>query len=287
MPKPSSIRRSVRHRASSVSDVSGDHAAFINSVIAAAGGVVYETPNIENPSGVHALTSADFDTVLNRATWYGGHAFIKHLNSIAYQGFTDWRLPTTNPDVAFSAGYPDGLEGNPPMSSSEMATLFYGQLGQVRGQYLSVVHNDNYYLFRNINDFAHWSGTELGGRPEMAWFFNAYSGWQYEFGIQSGHFKNQAYSLLPVRTGIAIPLPEKLLADLKAAVVGVGAGKSLVNKVALAETYYAVPDIQATCAVLDDFQKAAAALRGKKIAGEVAGDLIVDAEAVQSAVGCN
>jgi hypothetical protein len=70
MPKPSSIRRSVRHRASSVSDASGDHAAFINSVIAAAGGVVYETPNIENPSGVHALTSADFDTVLNRLVWW-------------------------------------------------------------------------------------------------------------------------------------------------------------------------------------------------------------------------
>jgi hypothetical protein len=76
-------------------------------------------------------------------------------------------------------------------------------------------------------------------------------------------------------------------APLLAEVIGVGPGKSLENKVRLAQTYYAVPDIQTTCAVLADFVSEVRAQRGKKITPVVADKLIVDAQAIMTAIGCN
>lgn len=55
-----------------------------------------------------------------------------------------------------------------------------------------------------------------------------------------------------------------LLGNLLAAVTNVGPGKSLADKVAMAQTHYAVSDVQATCAVLADFGKVSWAQRGKK-----------------------
>lgn len=276
-----------------LADASGDRGAFVQAIIDASGGVISETPNVVNPSGVHILTQTDFaygeglnpwGLELTRLSWYGAQAFVNYLNSIAYHGYTNWRLPTTNPDPSISAGWPDGLEGNPAISTSEMATLFYGQLGQERGQLLSVVHNDDYLLFHDIQDFAHWSGTELLGRPEMAWYFNAYSGWLYEFGIQSGHYKDQRYGVLPVRSGAVAPDPAKLLADLAASVVDIGPGKSLSNKVELAQIYFDAGDYVSACAVLEDFQSLVGAQSGKTISADVATKLIADAVVIISAL---
>jgi hypothetical protein len=85
----------------------------------------------------------------------------------------------------------------------------------------------------------------------------------------------------------APPDPNALLQQLLTDVVGVGPGKSLANKIALAQTYYAVPDIQATCAMLTGFINEARAQRGKKLTPEVADKLTADAQAIMEAVGCN
>jgi hypothetical protein len=82
------------------------------------------------------------------------------------------------------------------------------------------------------------------------------------------------------------PDPGTLLQQLLADVTGVGPGKSLADKVRLAQTYYAVPDIQATCAMLTDFVREIRAQRGKKIPVEVADDLASDAQSIMTAIGC-
>jgi len=65
---------------------------------------------------------------------------------------------------------------------------------------------------------------------------------------------------------ISAPDPGTLLQELAVEVQGVGPGMSLAAKVTNAQTYYAVPDAQAACAVLTDFTREVSAQRGKKIA---------------------
>ena len=80
--------------------------------------------------------------------------------------------------------------------------------------------------------------------------------------------------------------PIEMLAELSDEVAGVGPGKSLADKVALAQTYYAVPDVQATCAMLTDFNNEVRAQRGKLIPIELADDLAADAQAIMGSIGC-
>lgn len=103
----------------------------------------------------------------------------------------------------------------------------------------------------------------------------------------SGGLNGIAYALV-VRSGL-VPTPptvaEQLAALLKE-VTGVGPGKSLANKVALAQIYYAVPDIQATCPVLTGFVNEVQAQAGKKISQQLDAKLIADANAIEDAIGC-
>jgi hypothetical protein len=89
---------------------------------------------------------------------------------------------------------------------------------------------------------------------------------------------------LVVSTG---PTVVQLLAALLFEVTGVGPGNSLPNKVAQAQAYYAVPDIQTTCGVLTGFVNEVAAQSGKNISPQVDMKLIADAQAIQAAIGCN
>jgi YVTN family beta-propeller protein len=80
--------------------------------------------------------------------------------------------------------------------------------------------------------------------------------------------------------------PGALLQQLRDDATGKGPGTSLADKIALAQTYFAVPDIQATCAVLDAFiNQVNVLLRGKKPRGATA-QLITDANAIKTAIGC-
>jgi len=85
-----------------------------------------------------------------------------------------------------------------------------------------------------------------------------------------------------VRTGHVAPL-----AALLAEVTGVGPGTSLADKVALAQTYFAVPDIHTTCTVLKGLVSEVQAQAGKKISSQLSIQLIADANAIETAIGCN
>jgi hypothetical protein len=86
---------------------------------------------------------------------------------------------------------------------------------------------------------------------------------------------------------VSVPGPATMLQDLAESVEGVGPGRSLADKVALAQTYFAVPDVQATCAVLTDFLAEVHAQFGKKLANDLAEKLSADAQAIKAAIGCN
>lgn len=81
--------------------------------------------------------------------------------------------------------------------------------------------------------------------------------------------------------------PSELLEELGTAVTGVGPGKSLANKIELAQTYLAVPDVQSTCAVLNAFLNQVRAQRGKKLTDEVADQLTEDTLTIMDAIGCD
>ncbi|WKJ88857.1 DUF1566 domain-containing protein [Methylomonas montana] len=149
--------------------VSGDAANFVNSIISAVGGRVYDTPNkYDTPanSGYHDLTAADFNTSTGNLSWFGAQAWVGYLNNIEYGGYSDWRLPTI---PATTTGYD---------STSEYGHLFYNELGGIAGRPISLVHNANYGLFANINDQSghyYWSGTEHNTTPYSARIFSFYS----------------------------------------------------------------------------------------------------------------
>lgn len=81
--------------------------------------------------------------------------------------------------------------------------------------------------------------------------------------------------------------PGALLERLGTAVTGVGPGNSLADKIVLAKTYFAVPDVQATCAILTDFGNEVRAQRDKKLTFEMADQLTADAQVIMTAIGCD
>ncbi len=86
------------------------------------------------------------------------------------------------------------------------------------------------------------------------------------------------------------PPPEnqqQQLAALMKEASGVGPGKSLESKVALALLFYAFKDVHATCALLSAFMNEVEAQAGKKIGRELEEQLIADAQAIEAAIGCN
>jgi len=87
------------------------------------------------------------------------------------------------------------------------------------------------------------------------------------------------------QTFVATPIVV-LFNDLRAAVIGVGPGKSLVNKVRHAEAYYTAQDKQATCSMLSGFVNEVKAQKSKKISKGLAKSLINDARDIKMAIGC-
>jgi hypothetical protein len=76
------------------------------------------------------------------------------------------------------------------------------------------------------------------------------------------------------------------LAGLLTKVKRVGPGKSLANAVMFAQTYYAVSDIQATCATLTGFMGTVSSQSGKHIDKLTATQLLATAHAIEVALNC-
>ncbi len=146
------------------------------------------------------------DTWGNQQTWASGLDGMGPVNYHLNPGVTmiwdgSWRLPSTVDSVS-SSGY------NPPASSSEMAHLYYTELGNSG-------YPDAGWGLANTGDFTHlvpdwyWSGTEYATNPNGAWTFYTNIGFQNAFNLGYNFFA------LAVRPGhesaAAVPEPSTLL----------------------------------------------------------------------------
>lgn len=92
-------------------------------------------------------------------SWEIANDWIDAMNANSYIGFSNWRLPETilpDPSCEQSSGIPgDGMN----CSESEMSHLFYYELSGLATYSISSNHNENYYLFTNLQDGVYWSST--------------------------------------------------------------------------------------------------------------------------------
>jgi hypothetical protein len=122
-------------------------------------------------------------------TWATANEWIAAMNTAAYLGISDWRLPTitdTGPPGCDYAYSDTDCGFNVDLSTSELAHLFYSTLG-----------NDGYYdvnevptgcpeglslcltntgPFSNLWATGYWSGTSYTPDSNDAWLFNFYVG---------------------------------------------------------------------------------------------------------------
>jgi hypothetical protein len=83
------------------------------------------------------------------------------------------------------------------------------------------------------------------------------------------------------------PAPPAILLELlHSAVIGVGPGRSLADKVAIVQAYLAGSDIRSACLTLDAFENEVRAQRGKKIAPALADQLTADANTIEAGIPC-
>ena len=201
--------------ATQAASYSGGASAYVAAVIAASGGVINDTPNdVDTPSnsGTYTLSANDFITSGANAgmmSWFGAKAWVNYLNVTNYAGTNTWALPTTV-DSNSNFGYPNGASGNPAQSSSQMAQLLYGGLGQVAGSSITTTHNSSYALFSQVQNYVYWSGAEYSAYPLYAWYFTTDDGYNgYGNKVDPDVVKRYALAVSPGQVGelSAVPVP--------------------------------------------------------------------------------
>jgi hypothetical protein len=149
--------------------------------------------------------------------WAKANEWIAAMNTAAYLGTSDWRLPTVT-DTG-TAGCNFGYTGtdcgfNVDLATGEMAHMFYSTLGNTAGYNTSGVvqpcnsAGPNYCLtntgpFSNLQPYLYWSGTEYAPNTSSAWDF------PFSYGSQYYNAKTVGLYAWAVRPGdiAAVPVP--------------------------------------------------------------------------------
>ncbi|MCC7257470.1 MAG: VPLPA-CTERM sorting domain-containing protein [Gammaproteobacteria bacterium] len=148
-------------------------------------------------------------------SWSAAQAWITSLNTAAYLGKSDWRLPTVidtgtpGCDLAYTG---TDCGHNVDLSTGEMAHLYYSTLGNVgyyntSGSPTGCPGDPNYCLtstgpFSNLQPYFYWSGTVYAPAPgSRAWYFH------FGDGLQFHYFQSNAFFAWAVRSGDIVPVP--------------------------------------------------------------------------------
>jgi hypothetical protein len=199
-------------------------AGFANAVAAAvllasagmAQAALVKTGGVVNDTDAHLTWAADMN-INGAMSWYGAVAWIASLNSSNYEGYNDWRLPTTNTgpssncDHNFNPGSPYAVQYDGyGCTGSEMGNLFINLLGEQQGTAVTdqtgdtQQQKDNFALFSNVQAVWYWSGTEYAPFTADTWFFSTDVGFQGDI-QKSGGGKNPPTYALAVRSGDVVP----------------------------------------------------------------------------------
>ncbi len=152
------------------------------------------------------LSASDFNTTSGQMTWWGADAWVHYLDVTDYGGSNQWALPTT---VDSASSIADPSLGSPAQSSSQLAQLVYGGLGQVPSSSISTTHSSSYSLFRHVQSSYYWS-TESSSdlSSSSAWNFGTVDG------SQNISFDDKFGDLFVLAVGpgqvSAVPLPGAL-----------------------------------------------------------------------------
>ena len=180
--------------------------AYVAAVIAASGGIIYDIPNsYDSIPGAYSLSANDFDASTGAMNWFAAQAWVNYLNTVQYAGSSKWALPTTIDNAYSSEGFQTPI--NTVRYSSELAILFYNELGQDPLTNITFSHNSNYELFSNLQEGAYWSGTESADMPPMAWSFSNMDGFQLRRDKKPSSFFALATSPGLLVAPSAVPVP--------------------------------------------------------------------------------
>jgi hypothetical protein len=215
---------------------------------------------------------------LARGNWFAAQAWVASLNVEAYGGYTNWRLSEGN-----GASAPSASTCTPISPPNELGCLFFFELGNPTGSVTTPMPVTKLGPFTSLssNDLF-WSNTIY-----CPFGFCGYWTMRLDLGAQVPI----AFATVPCCEAMAVRsgqvAPGLLLAALLKEVTGVGPGRRLAEKVALAQTYYAVPDVEATCAVLSGFVDEVKELVGKKISPQLDATIVANARVTMAAIGCH
>ena len=184
------------------------------------GGMIYDTTrNITWLADMnYAQTSRHTGSGVNangRMTWDAATAWASNL---IYGGFSDWRLPTLNPnDTTCSSNF--NPFGGPTQyfgtgcTGGELSGLFVTDLGYNTNGFGLITSDDtttqkaNLAQFSNVQSTPYWSGTEYAPNPLNAWYFSTYFGNQAIGSKDSGLF---AVAVRPGDVAASVPEPQTL-----------------------------------------------------------------------------
>jgi len=146
------------------------HAALIDR----GNGLIYDTD-------LDITWLQDANYTVTAMTWDGAMAW---ANTFVYQGYSDWRLPTSG----INSGYdPNG----------EMGHLYYTELENPAGGPLI-----NADPLSNIQPWVYWSNMDFGGGFDIAY------GFHFGTGAQVTGSKSIHYYAMAVRDGDVATVPE-------------------------------------------------------------------------------
>lgn len=120
-------------------NASGDSAAYVQSIIDANNGLINDGQSLRH------LDTGDFNAATGKMSWFGAQAW---TNSLVYGGYSDWRLPSIVDTGRQGCEFTD-CGYNVDTSSSELAHMYYDNLGRKSVYSSSRVYQPDYGIYGN------------------------------------------------------------------------------------------------------------------------------------------
>lgn len=171
-----------------LADDSGNPTNFAQKIIDANGGVINNTPNYWNSSGVYNLSLYDFLPQSNNSIasegelhWWAAQAFIGYLNNTNYSGFNNWRLPSLASIQTISGNFQSELTYMYKVNLGLMDNYttigdYYSSFGIFGNAFgMGYAHPETVGPINNFQTRGYWLSDE-NVIPAYAWAVDTFNG---------------------------------------------------------------------------------------------------------------